>query len=162
MQKTILLTGATDGIGLETAKMLVADGHHVLLHGRNPSKLEAAEKALADLPGEGQTESYTADLSHLPDVEALATKVANKHPTLDAGIFTPGSQTPDGDDIRFMVNTIAPCLLTKRLLPKLGKAGRVINLSYAARFFLNSSPIFVCSNHSLRPFRCGGDKNGRV
>ena len=43
MQKTILITGATDGIGLETAKMLVSLGHHVLLHGRNPRKLEEAE-----------------------------------------------------------------------------------------------------------------------
>jgi short-subunit dehydrogenase len=43
MQKTILLTGPTDGIGLETAKMLVSKGHHVLLHGRNPSKLEDVE-----------------------------------------------------------------------------------------------------------------------
>ena len=49
MQKTILITGATDGIGLETAKMLVSKGHHVLVHGRNPTKLEAAEKALAEL-----------------------------------------------------------------------------------------------------------------
>ncbi len=40
MQKTILVTGATDGIGLETAKMLVPMGHTVLLHGRQPAKLE--------------------------------------------------------------------------------------------------------------------------
>ena len=44
MQKTILVTGSTDGIGLETAKMLVSQGHHVLLHGRNPSKLEGEKK----------------------------------------------------------------------------------------------------------------------
>ena len=40
IQKTILVTGSTDGTGLETAKMLVSQGHHVLPHGRNPSKLE--------------------------------------------------------------------------------------------------------------------------
>jgi len=40
MQKTILVTGSTDGIGLETAKMLVSLGHNVLLHGRSPVKLE--------------------------------------------------------------------------------------------------------------------------
>lgn len=39
MQKTILVTGSTDGIGLEAAKILVALGHRVLLHGRNPAKL---------------------------------------------------------------------------------------------------------------------------
>ncbi|MCU7810640.1 MAG: SDR family NAD(P)-dependent oxidoreductase, partial [Candidatus Thiodiazotropha sp. (ex Notomyrtea botanica)] len=46
MQKTILITGSTDGIGLETAKMLVSLGHHVLLHGRNPAKLEQVERTL--------------------------------------------------------------------------------------------------------------------
>jgi NAD(P)-dependent dehydrogenase (short-subunit alcohol dehydrogenase family) len=57
MQKTILVTGSTDGIGLETAKMLFAKGHHVLLHGRNPSKTEEAEEALPALPGGGRVES---------------------------------------------------------------------------------------------------------
>ena len=48
MQKIILVTGSTDGIGLATAKMLVSLGHHVLLHGRNPPKLEEAKKSLRE------------------------------------------------------------------------------------------------------------------
>mgnify|MGYP001825995200 CR=1 FL=1 len=43
MKKIILIMGSTDGIGLETAKLLVSKGHHVLLHGRNSEKLEEAE-----------------------------------------------------------------------------------------------------------------------
>jgi len=46
-QKTILITGSTGGIGLETAKMLVSLGHNVLLHGRSPAKLENVESALS-------------------------------------------------------------------------------------------------------------------
>jgi NAD(P)-dependent dehydrogenase (short-subunit alcohol dehydrogenase family) len=72
MQKTVLITGSTDGIGLETARMLVSQGQHVLLHGRSPSKLEDVETALSALPGDGRVESYVADLSRLGDVEALA------------------------------------------------------------------------------------------
>ena len=53
MQKTILLTGATDGIGLETAKILVSQGHTVLVHGRNPTKLEGVAKMLSALPDGG-------------------------------------------------------------------------------------------------------------
>ena len=48
MLKTILITGSTDGIGLETARALVSRGHTLLLHGRNPSKLEQAEKELSE------------------------------------------------------------------------------------------------------------------
>ena len=48
MGKTFLITGSTDGIGLETAKMLVSAGHAVLLHGRNPAKLEDAVSIASD------------------------------------------------------------------------------------------------------------------
>ena len=143
MQKTILVTGSTDGIGLETAKMLVALGHSVLLHGRNPSKLQEAERTLAALSGGGRVESHVADLSRMADVEALAKTVAEKHAKLDvlinnAGIYkAPDPITQDGLDVRFVVNTIAPYLLTKRLLPLIGTTGRVINLSSAAQAPVN-------------------------
>lgn len=139
MQKTILITGATDGIGLETARLLVSQGHHILLHGRNPTKLEDVEKELAALPGEGRVESYVADLSSMADVEALAKALADTHTKLDvlinnAGVYkTSDTITPDGLDIRFVVNTIAPYLLTQRLMPLLGKSARVVNLSSAAQ-----------------------------
>ncbi|AKI00341.1 short chain dehydrogenase [Hoeflea sp. IMCC20628] len=139
MQKTILITGSTDGIGLETAKLLVADGHTVLLHGRNPEKLAHAETALAALGKGGSIETYVADLSRLADVEALATAVAAHHDRLEVLINNAGvykaqeTVTADGLDVRFAVNTIAPHLLTQRLLPLLGETGRVINLSSAAQ-----------------------------
>ncbi|MEM9544294.1 MAG: SDR family NAD(P)-dependent oxidoreductase [Cyanobacteria bacterium P01_E01_bin.42] len=139
MQKTILITGSTDGIGLETAQMLVSLGHCVLLHGRNPSKLVAAEKTLSGLSGYGCVESYAADMSRMDEVEMLAKAVAEKHPHLDvlinnAGVYNvPNAIAPDGLDIRFVVNAIAPYLLTQRLLPLLETSGRVLNLSSAAQ-----------------------------
>ena len=139
MQKKILVTGATDGIGLETAKMLVPMGHHVLLHGRNPAKLAETENALSALADDGRVESYVCDLSRMSDVAAFANAVAERHAALDvlinnAGVYNAADPvTPDGLDIRFAVNTIAPYLLTQRLLPLLGSSGRVINLSSAAQ-----------------------------
>ena len=139
MQKTILITGSTDGIGAETARMLVAAGHHVLLHGRNREKLQNVAEKLAELPGDGRVERYVADLSSLSDVEALARAVTEHQDTLDvlinnAGVFgASDTVTPDGLDVRFAVNTIAPWLLTRRLLPLLGASGRVVNLSSAAQ-----------------------------
>ncbi len=134
MTKTILITGSTDGIGLETAKSLIADGHKVILHGRNGEKLSKVVETLG-----GDLESHVADLSNLRDVEKLADAILQANDTLDvlinnAGIFkTPHPVTNDGLDIRFVVNTIAPYLLTQKLLPVLGEAGRVVNLSSAAQ-----------------------------
>ena len=139
MQKTILVTGSTDGIGLETAKMLVSMGHHILLHGRNPPKLEEVERTLSGMVDGGNIESYVADLSHIAEVEALAKAVTERHTRLDvlinnAGVFkTPDPITKEGLDVRFAVNTLAPYLLTQRLLASLGTSGRVINLSSAAQ-----------------------------
>lgn len=136
MAKTILITGATDGIGLETAKLLNAQGHRVLLHGRNSLKLEAARQALS---GGGDTETYLADLSDLREVKALALSIGAHHDRLDvlinnAGVFRSAeSRTADCFDLRFAVNTFAPFLLTQQLLPLLGAGSRVINLSSAAQ-----------------------------
>lgn len=139
MRKTILVTGSTDGIGFETAKLLVSLGHHVLLHGRNPSKLDKALSAISAPSAGGSVESYVADLSVMGDVERLARAVAGMHSRLDvlinnAGVYnTSEPVTNDGLDVRFAVNAIAPYLLTQRLLPLLGTSGRVVNLSSAAQ-----------------------------
>jgi len=139
MQKTILITGSTDGIGLETAKTLVTQGHHVLIHGRSSAKLKAAKKTLAELSGGKDVESYLADLSKSNEVKALAQAVAKRHTKLDvlinnAGVFkTPNPITEEGIDVRFMVNTIAPYLLTQELLPLMDASSRVVNLSSAAQ-----------------------------
>ena len=140
MNKTILVTGSTDGIGLETARMLLSLGHNVLLHGRNQVKLERVKKALGAPPEGGTVESYVADLSRMADVDSLARAVTENHNKLDvlinnAGVYKVADpSTADGLDVRFAVNTIAPYLLTKCFLPLLGKSGRVINLSSAAQF----------------------------
>ncbi|MEM8640068.1 MAG: SDR family NAD(P)-dependent oxidoreductase [Cyanobacteria bacterium P01_G01_bin.54] len=141
MSKTILITGATDGIGRETAQMLVSLGHTVLLHGRNSAKLATVAKELA--AEGGRVERYVADLSQMADVAALATAVTAKHNQLDvlinnAGVFKISNPiTPDGLDVRFVVNAIAPYLLTQTLMPLLEPSGRVINVSSAAQSPVN-------------------------
>ncbi|MEO0393288.1 MAG: SDR family NAD(P)-dependent oxidoreductase [Pseudomonadota bacterium] len=138
MSKTILITGSTDGIGLLTAKKLAGDGHHILVHGRNVAKLETAA---AEIPG--HVETYSADLSDMGAVQALATEIRTKHYRLDvlinnAGVLkTPKSVLDNGLDIRFVVNTFAPYLLTELLLPILPTDGRVVNLSSAAQAPIN-------------------------
>ncbi|WP_372594733.1 SDR family NAD(P)-dependent oxidoreductase [Actinotalea sp.] len=139
MPRTILITGSTDGIGFETAQRLVAQGHDVLLHGRSDTKLAGAARALVALGAPGRVETYLADLSDLAAVESLAAEVLEREDSLDvlinnAGVLrAPEVATPDGLDVRFAGNTIAPYLLTRRLLPLLGTTGRVVNLSSAAQ-----------------------------
>ncbi|MEM1182535.1 MAG: SDR family NAD(P)-dependent oxidoreductase [Acidobacteriota bacterium] len=147
MRKTILITGATDGIGLATAKTLAAGGHRVWLHGRNPAKLEAAQRAVVELGGDGVV-CFEADLSSLGAVQELASSVRwslnDRSARLDvvinnAGVFSTNRPLHDVPeigatlDVRFLVNTIASYLLTRRLLDALGPDGRVVNLSSAAQ-----------------------------
>lgn len=138
MKKTILITGSTDGIGLETAKKLISLGHKVLIHGRNLSKLQDVQKLLG-----GEVESYLADLSSFDDIKKLANDIKSKHKKIDvlinnAGVYkTSNPITKDGLDVRYMVNTIAPYLLTKELLECLDTNSRVVNLSSAAQAPVN-------------------------
>ena len=138
MKKTILITGSTDGIGLETAKKLLSEGHKVLIHGRDANKLAIIKEQLSNLTSE-TIENYVADLSNLEDVIKLATMIKQNHRKIDvvinnAGVYkTANVITKDGFDARFMVNTIAPYLLTKELLEILDSSSRVVNLSSAAQ-----------------------------
>ncbi|WP_147124252.1 SDR family NAD(P)-dependent oxidoreductase [Shimia ponticola] len=134
MRKTILITGATDGIGLLTAQNLIDAEHEVILHGRSQAKLDAALNSLS-APAKG----FLADLSSLEAAAQMAKEVTAQHAKIDvlinnAGVYkTAEPILPNGHDIRFVVNTLAPYLLTKALLPRIPTDGRIINLSSAAQ-----------------------------
>lgn len=147
MQKNILITGSTDGIGLETAKVLLEQGHRVVLHGRNAKKLESLQAEFSAQFSAQQVQAYACDLSELNQVRSLAERLDQAAGPIDvlinnAGVYkVPSPVAGNGIDIRFVVNTIAPWLLTRLLLPKLAPDARVINLSSAAQAPVNLAAL---------------------
>lgn len=134
---TIMITGATDGIGLATAQELAEQGHDLVLHGRNAEKLRAARQAVEGTRAGSVVGTLLADLADLAQVAGLGTDAQDLGVEVlvnNAGVLTTDRPiTDDGLDVRFVVNTIAPYLLTRRLLPSLPRRGRVVNLSSAAQ-----------------------------
>jgi NAD(P)-dependent dehydrogenase (short-subunit alcohol dehydrogenase family) len=135
--KTALVTGATDGIGQETARQLVALGWRVLVHGRNPQRAESALHTIAGDRGRAQVEPVWGDLSRMPEAVLLAAQVKERAPTLDvlinnAGVYEPRRHlTDEGFELTMAVNHFAPFLLTHHLLSAVSRApaGRIVTVS---------------------------------
>jgi NAD(P)-dependent dehydrogenase (short-subunit alcohol dehydrogenase family) len=132
--KTIVITGASDGIGAAAARALAADGHEVVVVGRDPAKTAA----MADELG---VERHVADYARLDDVRALAAALAAAHPRIDVlannagGIRGARQLTADGHEMAFQVNHLAPFLLTNLLMDTLlaSSAAVITTSSMASR-----------------------------
>jgi NAD(P)-dependent dehydrogenase (short-subunit alcohol dehydrogenase family) len=137
-QQTILVTGATDGLGRALARELAARGATVLLHGRSQARLEDTRQELVEATGSDRLRSYRADLASLEQVRRLAREVTGDQGRLDvlvnnAGIAGggPREDSADGYELRFAVNYLAPFLLTHLLLPLLRRSApaRIVNVA---------------------------------
>ena len=138
MVKTILITGATDGIGKHLAKKFASQGHHIILHGRNPQKLELALQEVRAISLRGRVSSYLADFSKLDDIYRFVEDIKRDFQSIDvlfnnAGLYAGKERKASAENVEltFMLSVLAPYILTTELSPLLEKAadGRVINTS---------------------------------
>lgn len=122
---TIVVTGASDGIGAAAARQLRAAGASVVLVGRSPTKTEKMADELA-------APYYVADFSNLDEVRTLAARLDADLPRIHVlannagGIMGPRIVTVDGNELTFQVNHLAPFLLTNLLLEKLKRSNATV------------------------------------
>ena len=138
MVKTILITGATNGIGKHLAKKFASEGHHVILHGRNPQKLELALQEVRAVSLRSRVSSYLADFSKLDDVYRFVEEIKQDFQSIDvlfnnAGLYAGKERKASAENVEltFMLSVLVPYILTTELSPLLEKAadGRVIKTS---------------------------------
>ena len=138
--RTILVTGATRGIGFATAEGLAGHGATVIVHGRDPARVDKACETIGNASAGANVHAVVADLASLDDVRALAREVDSQHERLDVLINNAGlvtrkrEETIDGLERQFAVNHLAPFLLTNLLLRKLETSApaRVVTVSSMA------------------------------
>ena len=135
--KLAIVTGASTGLGRETARALASAGARVVLAGRDPSRIEAAATAVAEQVPGAELETGTVDLASLDSVRAFAEWYAGAHDRLhllinNAGVmYTPFERTAEGFEMQFGTNHVGHFLLTCLLVPQLlaDPPSRVVNLS---------------------------------
>ena len=158
-QLTILITGATDGLGQRVAIDLAAKGVTLLLHGRDPDKGRRVLAKIREISGNSRLHYFNADLASLDEVDRLAASIGNSQPRLDVLINNAGlgagpnpksrETSADGFELRFAVNYLAPFLLTRRLLPLLTRTAentgeaRIVNVASAAQRAIDFDDVML-------------------
>ena len=129
-EQTILVTGATGGIGEAVTELLLDLGHRVLVHGRTQEKAKTACESL----GTDRAHPVFGDLSDQGEVRRLASQVEETTKNLDVIVNNAGKSfqarhlSSDGVEMTLAINVLAPFLLTGLLFPLLSRNARVVNL----------------------------------
>ncbi|QDC26496.1 SDR family oxidoreductase [Georgenia yuyongxinii] len=137
--RTVLVTGGTSGIGRATAEGLATMGAHVAITGRDPARVERVASEIGSTSG-ARVDGFAADLSSQAEVRGLADEVLRRLPKLAVLVNNVGGYwntrhiTADGLERTFALNHLAPFLLTRLLLERLGQSGqaRVVTVSSQA------------------------------
>lgn len=154
---TILVTGATDGLGRAVAERLSASGATLLLHGRDAGRLDAVAESL----GVEGVRTLVADFASLVEVRALAAAVLDSTDRVDVLVNNAGvgsglpagrerAESRDGHELRFAVNYLAPFLLTQSLLPLLRASApaRIVHVASLGQHPLDFGDLMLERDYS--------------
>ncbi len=160
-EQTILITGATDGLGKGIAIELARAGATLLLHGRDEARGQRALHEVREQTGNNRLSFYRADFASLADVRAMGEDLARDVARLDAlvnnagvGSNLPGGgarlESHDGHELRFQVNYLAGFLLTRRLLGLLVSSApsRVVNVSSAGQTPIDFDDVMLKEDYT--------------
>jgi NAD(P)-dependent dehydrogenase (short-subunit alcohol dehydrogenase family) len=156
--RTIIITGASDGIGAAAARALSAGGDTVVVVGRSPQKTAAVAEELG-------VDHLIADFSKLDDVRALAATILERYPRIDVlannagGIMGERELTVDGFEKTFQVNHLAPFLLTSLLTERLvsSRATVIATASVANRLYGHLDLDDLGNERAYSPNKAYGD-----
>jgi NAD(P)-dependent dehydrogenase (short-subunit alcohol dehydrogenase family) len=157
--KTVLITGSTDGVGRYVASELAKEGARVLIHGRDAAR---AKVLIDEIGGRGHARPvfYQADLSSLAGARQLASAVAADHKRIDVFISNAGigsmnggperRVSADGHELRFAVNYLSGFLLAHMLLPliKAAAPSRIVNVASLGQHPIDFDDVMITKNYS--------------
>ena len=139
--KHALITGATGGLGIETARALASVGATVTIAGRSPAKIESALATLREQVPGASFDAEEIDLASLASVRAAAQRIVERGRSIDllinnAGVMMcPEGQTADGFETQLGTNHLGHFTLTAGLMPVLAEDARVVTLSSGAHLY---------------------------
>jgi NAD(P)-dependent dehydrogenase (short-subunit alcohol dehydrogenase family) len=156
--KTAIVTGASGGLGAETARALAQQGAHVTVAARNREKAEQVAGAIREATGNRHVDVLDLELASLESVRRAAAAYSATHSALsilvnNAGVMAcPLGRTADGNELQFGTNHLGHFLLTGLLAPLLcaGSPARVVSVSSAGHRF--SPIVFDDINYERRPY----------
>ncbi|PWU50456.1 3-oxoacyl-ACP reductase [Micromonospora globispora] len=159
--RTIFITGATDGLGRALAHRLATEGATLILHGRDPNKLDRTAEAIREAYGVPRPRTVLADLAELAQVRRLATDVRETTDRLDVFVSNAGigggepdgrtrRTSADGHELRFAVNYLAGFLLTLELLPLLRRSApaRIVNVASIGQHPIDFDDLMIERDYS--------------